>query len=779
MIRTSAWALLLLGAGLAGAAEPEPKADDQLPPGAVARLGSTRLRHPGRSISQLTFSPDHKLLATAGDGPFVALWDTSDGKQVKRLHASDDRGAVAGGAAWSADGKLFAAGGQGEIAVWETDGWKERFRLPIDGRPGPAAFSADGKTLVVVDQRDKPPFALCTFAADTGKELRRTLIKRGAAAALSPDGRWLAVADAGLVLLFRAETGEEEAQLTPGGPGKPIGPRAPEVGFTADGKFLAFTGPDGVVVWDLEAGKETAAIKIAYVGGAQAVALLPDGKRVATFGRASGPDGKPAPDKGEFVFAVHDVAGKSLHQAASSCDPGAAAGAVRAAASADGALVAGACGNAVELWDAAEGTRNAASASGPASAPAVMRFSPDGATALAFSADEGVVRLWDAEKGALRKAIHGKFTCAALSPDGKLTATGGEAAAPGKEGVVTLWDADGKEVAVLPKVHHSRVEFVGFADEGRTLISTDVQSQTAVWDVAKQEKVKEAPGAGQKVLGVAADGKTALAVIGARPGLWDLTEAKRVNGILPPSAPGYRLLLAPDGKTLVGQDPERQTVFTWDLAAGAYLLPALPARAPKSAGLALSADGKLLAVSDDSAEAVRLWDLTAGRARGVVKTGQPGVVELALSADGKRLLTAGRDGSLLVWDVNQAGPPEKPPVVERTPAELQDLWAGLSGGPGAAGEARAYKAMWDLVESGPPAVALLREQVKPVDPKLKVPPPGTGRESARIQMLVGILEYQGSDEARKFLEELAAGHPGAGLTKAAKAALDRLDQRKP
>src|SRR4051794_26961542 len=56
---------------------------DPLPPGALARLGTIRLRH-GSNIDSLAFSSDGKTLA-AGDFHTICLWDTATGKEVQRL----------------------------------------------------------------------------------------------------------------------------------------------------------------------------------------------------------------------------------------------------------------------------------------------------------------------------------------------------------------------------------------------------------------------------------------------------------------------------------------------------------------------------------------------------------------------------------------------------------------------------------------------------------------------------------------------------------------------
>src|SRR5436305_8303232 len=72
--------LAVMLSGAVGAAPPVDRDGDPLPPGAVARLGSTRLRPPGGALS-LAFPPDGKVLATA-DGNALRLWDFASGKQL-------------------------------------------------------------------------------------------------------------------------------------------------------------------------------------------------------------------------------------------------------------------------------------------------------------------------------------------------------------------------------------------------------------------------------------------------------------------------------------------------------------------------------------------------------------------------------------------------------------------------------------------------------------------------------------------------------------------------
>ena len=91
--------LLALGISLAlgsssakGATEPASQSGvvardrygDALPAGAIARFGTLRWRHAYRALS-VAYSADGKVLASAGQGQFIRLWDAATGSEIRRI----------------------------------------------------------------------------------------------------------------------------------------------------------------------------------------------------------------------------------------------------------------------------------------------------------------------------------------------------------------------------------------------------------------------------------------------------------------------------------------------------------------------------------------------------------------------------------------------------------------------------------------------------------------------------------------------------------------------
>jgi WD40 repeat protein len=98
-------------------------------------------------VNSLAFTPDSKLLASAGSDQTIRLWDIVSGKNIATLRAPFADACVVD---FCPKGKLLAsAGGDGTIHFWDLETAKSKGTL--HGHDGPVyalTFSPDGKTLV-------------------------------------------------------------------------------------------------------------------------------------------------------------------------------------------------------------------------------------------------------------------------------------------------------------------------------------------------------------------------------------------------------------------------------------------------------------------------------------------------------------------------------------------------------------------------------------------------------------------------------------------------------
>src|SRR5437763_781744 len=80
---------------------------DPLPVGALARIGSVRLRH-GSDVEALAFGADGKVLASAGRDSTIRIWDVATGKERSRIDLKGMKLYAGVTVALAPDGKTIA-----------------------------------------------------------------------------------------------------------------------------------------------------------------------------------------------------------------------------------------------------------------------------------------------------------------------------------------------------------------------------------------------------------------------------------------------------------------------------------------------------------------------------------------------------------------------------------------------------------------------------------------------------------------------------------------------
>src|SRR4029077_12534425 len=115
---------------------------DPLPAGAVARMGTMRLRLPKSHFGAIAFSADGQVLAAGADNT-LRFWSTTDGRLLRQIKENYEGGTIQ----FSADGKWLATSAGQAICLLNTATGKLLQRIPVDGVE--FAISPDGKLLAI------------------------------------------------------------------------------------------------------------------------------------------------------------------------------------------------------------------------------------------------------------------------------------------------------------------------------------------------------------------------------------------------------------------------------------------------------------------------------------------------------------------------------------------------------------------------------------------------------------------------------------------------------
>jgi len=791
-----------------------------LPPRALVRLGTTRMRHAMATV-QLAASPDGKMLASTGFGPALRLSEIATGK-VRHEFPLLQRSYFA--TAFSPDSKLLAVNNfwdksfQGPCLL-DTGSGKELRRFEVEGnsiviRP---VFSPDGK-LVAGGLEDN---SIAIWDVATGKQVRRLTGPERTAdtLAFSPDGRILVSGgyDDKVIRLWDPNTGTEVAQLT--------GHRhsIKDLRFSSDGRRLASLG-DSVNVME-----RTRGIRLWDVANRRQIGLLTTAAGVTCMARSG--DGKLlAGGNQDGSITLWDFGnGRELRHFRAHAHPvGCLSFAGKTLAST------GAMESAVRLWDAGTGNEIRPQPVGHAGAVEFLRFTQRGDTLLSVGRDQ-TTRTWDWASGRQREVS----TWPSAQPLSRFVVS-----ADGTTLLVQDWP--GKKLVAYDLASRKQLAelqadgLYGYAasPEGKLLAWSDRKGVIRIWDVkAKKERQRLKEKSEDVHPLVFSPNGVKLASASRSPvragtstlRLWDVVTGREHSTFVHEQGV-CALAFSADGKTLATVDSEGPARL-WDTATGRHCYILEGSRAPFQVSIAFSPDGRWFALGGGpfgslvgGNGAIGVWETITGKAVVGFQGHAGGNTSLAFGPDSRILASGGSEGSILVWDV--AGTRKRQPKALMS-AEVENLWNDLAGNDAA----KAQRAIWRLTGNPSPSLGFLRKRLHPAAPAaagqvrhmiagldsdrfalrekaygdlskladLAEPAlrrAATGNLSLetrrRIEQLltdlhrpvtaspllqalraVAVLEYIGTSEARHLLLSLANGTPEARVTKEALAACKR------
>jgi WD40 repeat protein/tRNA A-37 threonylcarbamoyl transferase component Bud32 len=411
--------------------------------------------HEGEVLS-LAFSPSGRILASAGGAGSrrgeVQLWDPVGGKVLLSHHGLSEKILTV---AFSRDGKLAAAGGDGIIRIWDKVSADEALRIRGDTqRVFALAFSPDGQRLASAGRDGRIRLWHSKGRLETTS---RTVSIQAEQVAFSPDGRRLVCADRqGEAIILDVDGGAAVRRL-PGATGVRC------VAWHPSGERLVLACEDHTVrVHDL-ANKTAPLVLRGHTGRITAIAV----NRLGTLLASASEDETVRLWDLETGRPVRVLQGHKNHVLAVAFSP-------------DGLrLASGSFDETVRVWDVATGASIALEGHG-GSVNAVV-FSPDGRQ-LASGSRDRTVRIWDlAEPGKSSRleGSAGPVTALAYHPGGQRLASAGQ------DRAVRVWDlVTGQEILEL-EVATGGLSCVTFSPDGRRLACAGHNTSTRLWEAPR------------------------------------------------------------------------------------------------------------------------------------------------------------------------------------------------------------------------------------------------------------------------------------------------------
>lgn len=294
-----------------------------------------------------------------------------------------------------------------------------------------------------------------------------------------------------------------------------------------------------------------------------------------------------------------------------------------------------------------------------------VAYAPDGKTVAAAAGRD--VRLFQADSDQLVATLAGHpgpLTTVLFTPDGRtLIAAGGR---PGLFGSVTVWDLAARTRRIEFRGHADSILGAALSPNGLHLATASYDRKIKLWDLAQGRELRTLSDHTDAVYGVAfaPDGRLLASAAADRTvKLWDVDSGRRLKTLSDATAELYTVTFNGDGKTIFAGGVDR-SIHAWSLSRSdggspttteATLRTSVFAHDAPVLRLAVTPDGKTL-ISSGEDRVVKLWDLPGLKARAAL-TGQADWPQgLAVSPDSRGVAVGRFDGSLSVFETASGKP---------------------------------------------------------------------------------------------------------------------------
>lgn len=276
-----------------------------------------------------------------------------------------------------------------------------------------------------------------------------------------------------------------------------------------------------------------------------------------------------------------------------------------------------------------------------------VNFSPD-SKLIASASDDFEARIWSTSTGALLHRLRhlGPVADVKFSPDGTKVVTASE------DHTARLWDvATGRPIGE-PMHHRNWVRMAAFSPDSTRVVTASYDNTTRIWSAETARPLSDPMAHQSEVLHVefAPNGKSVLSAVSttACREIWHWqTIGQRAHAL--PLLTGRSAIdgaFSRDGERIAAGSADG-TVRIWHRRDG-FKTPVILSHTNSVSRVAFSPDGKRLAVVE--VDGLVFWELDPQRRIRAGASHHGGINSLAFGADGSRVVTASADGTTAVWN---------------------------------------------------------------------------------------------------------------------------------
>ena len=558
------------------------------------------------SVNSVALTRDGRY-AVSGEGVSIftrdnslKIWDLETGSLLRTLRGHT-KGVLAVQIADAASVPVIVSTSSDQtLKVWDFESGAELKTLEIGEKGESMAVTPNGKRAVLVSNRRLPDqdireHLLSVWDLGAGAEI---FTLRGHtdwihAVTVTNDGRYaISGASDKILIVWDLEQQVALRMLK----GHSYGVRA--VAATPEGRYAVSAGAVEIRSWDLKSGVNLYTVE--HTGrGAQALTVTPDGRRALV-----------ALGQSDFFVDYERT---------------------------------------LKLWDLKTGTEVLNLAGHQAEVQAVA-ITHNGRRAISASSDR-TLKFWnlDSQTPTLFQPHAGEITAIAVTPNGKHALSASDHVIDPCE--IKVWDVERRELIRTLEGHAQRITAIAVTPTGNHAVSSSWDLTVKLWDLATGKEIRsfkiDTTGYLETVA-VTPDEQLVVAATNTRLYVWDTKTAEPLRSFLPSGLGGYisKLAVTPDGRRAIVAG--RGDVVVVELESGDTL-----ETCPTSAHSVATAAEPERAVFGKYDGSIEVWVLAAGfKGSPLVLSGHTECVrDLAITADGQRLVSSSDDHTLKMWDL--------------------------------------------------------------------------------------------------------------------------------